>query len=142
MISPGDITAWMSNHAPHRLASYVMPYLVILLTIVAIFSGIAAMHAVRMNEETNRTASVAAKNARELKAGLIYGCEHNGNALRRLLANRVRRELASPQKIKEYEDLFPQIPAAKLHALIKKSNTEKRAELRILAPVNCAALYR
>lgn len=142
MLTPDKIADWMAAHSPHRLASFVMPYLVALLTVVAILTAGTAMTAKHLAEENQRIAEIAAVSAHRLERGLLDGCEHNGNTIRKLLQNRIRAELSSPEKLKQFEELFPHISKSKLAALAKKDDEKKRAEIRRLRPVNCHILYQ
>lgn len=141
MFFPAKITDWMRDHAPHTLAPYVMPYLIVLLTVIAFLSADTAFNAKHLAEENQHIATIAHTTADELQEGLVWGCKYDTNVLRSLLRSRLRNELASPAKIKEYRDLFPTIPPGKLALLVKKSNVEKRDEIYKLRPINCVALY-
>lgn len=114
-----SIIDFMHRHRPERIGRFVMPYLVVLLTVIAILG------VVRVGE---------------LRHGLIHSCEVNGNPIREAVQGVLRQELkrSDPETIRKF---FPQIPEAELNHLLESQMDQIRAQIEKLNPVDCSAQY-
>lgn len=78
---------------------------------------------------------------KELVSGLVQSCEQNGNPLRTTVQQILQDQIDQTHAV-DFSKFFPQIPPAQLHHLIHAQNQTRRQEIRQIAPVDCAALYR
>lgn len=78
----------------------------------------------------------------ELRNGLISGCKKNGNPLRAAVRGQLREQIKQSSNTKVLRTFFPQIPRSQLIALVAKSIARDKAEIKQIAPVDCAALYK
>jgi hypothetical protein len=78
--------------------------------------------------------------SQDLRTGLIKSCDRNGNPLREAVQRILRQEIAQSQSPLLYE-FFPQIPRARLEALIVEQNKERREIIAEIQPVDCAQQY-
>lgn len=103
---------------------------------------------------SQNTADDIARSQRDLQAGLIRACERNGNPLRRVVANGVRKDITQVAKQlhqarhADYQKFFPNLTPRRLAVLkrrqINRLASERKqdhAELAHLKPVDCSALY-
>jgi hypothetical protein len=104
---------------PENPGRFVMPYLVVVLTLVLLLNVYFVS---------------------QLRDGLVTSCEKNGNPLREAVQGMLREEIArsnSPQ----IKTLFPQIPAGELEHLIDKQVVADEATIYEITPVDCGAQY-
>lgn len=104
---------------PDRPGRFVMPYLVVVLTLVLVLNVYFVS---------------------QLRNGLVTSCEKNGNPLREAVQGMLREEIGrsnSPQ-IKAF---FPQIPPSELKRLIAEQVAADEATIHEITPVDCAAQY-
>ncbi len=126
MRNPFDsLVRWISSHAPTNAARIVMPYLVIVLTLVLVLNLVAVA-------ETQSFAT-------QLRNGLVASCEKNGNPLREAVQRMLREQIQRSEKTPA--SFFPNIPRAVFNKLIADQTAADRATIRRIRPLNCASLY-
>jgi len=127
MLNPfGSLIGWIHHHRLERPGRYVMPYLVVVLTVIA---GLTLVLVVRTQGF-----------ATELRDGLVESCEKNGNPLREVLREEQHAQITSPQDPR-IQALFPNLPLAVIMPIVERGNAEHRQRLRKLHPVDCVSLY-
>lgn len=117
---------FIHRHRPENPGRFVMPYLVVALSITTGASLYTAINA--------RTF------AGELRDGLVASCERNGNTLREVLREEQRAAITDPRDPR-IRQLFPDQPQAVLNAIVAQGNSEHRTRLRKLRPVDCPSQY-
>lgn len=76
----------------------------------------------------------------DLRDGLVASCQKNGNPLRQVVRDILQTDIEQSKSL-DYEQFFPNIPPAQLHALIHQENKESKRQLKTIEPLDCAALY-
>lgn len=120
-------------HNGSRFTKYVLPYLVVILTLIVLLTGYIAI---------------------ETRQNLINNCKENGNPLRiavsKVLNNQAKKldkELAQSYAV-NYKELFPKYDPVKLEELIAKNRKEIKEEKKSIAhliyvnrPIDCDAQF-
>jgi hypothetical protein len=117
---------WMRNNKPEGIAKYVMPYVVLVLTLVTIFTAYTAL-------ETKNFAG-------QLRDGLVESCDVNGNPLREVVQQILQEDIDASKKIPA--SYFPGIPAEKFRELVRKKRIANEKKIRKIAPINCDKQFR
>lgn len=127
MIRPLDTTiSFLARHRPHNPSRWVVPYLLVVLTILL---GLSLW-------QWHETSTFA----RDLRDGLVKSCEENGNPLREAVQDQIRHQIEQRETV-DYTRFFPTIPPGELERLLEEQNEQDRKTLHRIAPINCAALY-
>lgn len=127
MINPlGNLIGLIHRHRPAHPGRFVMPYLVVALSITTAASLYTAINA--------RTF------AGDLRDGLVASCEKNGNTLREVLREEQLAALtdADDPRIRA---ILPNVPHSVIVAIVRQGNREHRERLRKLRPVDCPSQY-
>lgn len=131
------------SHIPPRLQRMVVPYILVILTLIAIGT------AVTFRVQAGRDASQSAEADAAIRAAAIANCRRQ-NEVRRIA--RIAVVTLATVQIESLQDeidrshsipprFFPNIPPARFHKLIQKQNSDRRHSIRRLVDVKHAA-YR
>jgi len=135
VLNPLDyIVGWIRRYLPENPSRFVMPYLVILLTLVAILSAFDAR---------NRSTDVQ-RFSEDLRMGLIASCEQNGSPLRNAIQLIILDDIQQTQAFigtKEGSQLFPTVPPRQLDALLRDTVRDNRRILATIPDVDCQATF-
>lgn len=129
------------THIPERLQRAVVPYILIVLTLIAIGT------AVTFGVQARRDAAQSAETDASIRAAAIANCDRQ-NQVRHVaqvavttlagvqidgLQQQIKTSHAVPPRF------FPNIPPAKFHALIRAQNHDRRVNIRALKQIKDAA---
>lgn len=82
-----------------------------------------------------------AKLTHDLHSGLVDSCKQNGNPLRRIVRERIERELAQTT-MAEIEEFFPSLTRHRLEVLLHTARRNNAKDIKELKPVHCKTQYR
>lgn len=116
---------WIHRHRPTNPGRFVMPYLVIVLTVLI---GLSLIQVKDTRDFTG-----------DLRDGLVKSCERNGNPLREAVQEVLREQIVSAERTPA--SFFPNIPPATFKRLVREQRERNEAVIRRIRPVKCAALY-
>lgn len=117
---------WMRENRPPGLAQVVVPYLIVVLTMISGFTGYTALQTQDF--------------AHQLQAGLVRSCDVNGNPLREVVQQILQEDIDQSKKLPA--SYFPGIPPDKFRMLVKKKRIANEKKIKLIAPINCAAAFR
>lgn len=103
------------------IARYLVPYIAVVVSLIAIAQGLAVKGDQEVIEESLRA-----------------GCER-GNALRTTLQEQVQRDITRTRNTDP--SLFPDIPRERFRELIRASIEAQRRAYEEFAPVDCEDVY-
>lgn len=132
--------------------------------LIALFSWTTLGFALGFNERSDRInaaqqqAHRVGKFSVELRDGIVFSCQKNGNSLRRavrkfgdVLVNQIQDDIEQSKALERsgtYGEIFPNISPAKLHELIEKSlegkendQSELSRVIKLARPVSCKAFF-
>lgn len=155
MVNPFDsAVGWLHEHRPENPGKYVMPYMVVVLTLLLAVNLWQVAEARSENkdnralveqtrEQATKLKRLAISNRRlvhSLRAGLIEACRKNGNTVRAILRGKIREEMeqANPALVRQF---FPQIPPGKLEQILRASREDDLRAIHALRPVECGKQY-
>lgn len=119
------ILKWMRENKPPGLAAVVVPYIIVVLTGITLFTGYTAIQTQDF--------------AKQLRQGLVRGCDVNGNPLREVVQSILSEDIKQSKALPA--SYFPGIPPKKFHELVRAQRERNEARSRRIAPINCAAAF-
>lgn len=145
---------WIHRHRPENPARFVMPYMVVVLTLLLALN-LWQVHEARSESQENRDLVAQTRNQavkikqlalsnrrfiHALREGLIESCRKNGNEVRAVLRKKIEEEIGQTGPALVHQ-LFPQIPPKKLEQIIQASRKDDRRAIHALRPVKCGRQF-
>jgi hypothetical protein len=127
-----------------RALDFILPVLIgtlLILNLVQVGNVSRVADEAKANSEANAAlVRRVAHLAHALHSGLVDGCKKNGNPLRRIVRQRIERELAQTT-ITEIEEFFPSLPRHRLETLLAEARRHNVSDIEDLQPVPCEKQY-
>jgi hypothetical protein len=115
----------MRDNRPPGMAQVVVPYLIVVLTGITLFTGYTAFQTQDF--------------AHQLRSGLIQSCDTNGNPLREVVQDILQEQIDSSNRLSP--SYFPGIPVAQFHRLVREQREANEMKIKKIAPINCASAF-
>lgn len=122
---PFDLIGWVHRHRPNNAGRFVMPYLVAVLTIVAL---LGAIQAVKTRDFTN-----------ELRNAQVKACEHS--PVKRAVIQLHREAIVQPRELAQAEALFPGVAPGVIMRLVEVGNARHKRRIEEIRSIDCVARY-
>jgi hypothetical protein len=116
---------WMRENQPPGLAQVVVPYIIVVLTVISGFTGYTALQTQDF--------------AHQLRAGLVHSCDVNGNPLREVVQGILKEQIVSSAEIPP--SYFPNIPKAKFYRLVREQREHNEMKIKKIAPIDCSDAF-
>lgn len=132
---------WLRAHRPHKLSSYVMPYLVVLLTVVTFLTLNIALD---NRNQTTQIRVLSQENHQlvvSLQAAIVESCEKIGNERAQAMREQLHEEIMEAEHPDPEVIAAFNLPRDKIDELIAENVAKLKARLDHIKLVNCAAQY-
>lgn len=143
-----SIVKWLRENRPPGIARYVMPYLIVVLTVISIatvnitLENRAQTNDVREQAAKIRTLTQEARDlATSLQSAVVEACEDNGAALRRVTRETLQEKIHNAENPRPGLVAALGLPREKVEGLLQGNIAKLRARLALVAPIDCAEQY-